>query len=131
MLHAFSTIYSIAGEPPPTVNFEGIWVNELGSTMRLTVSADGHVRGIYKTAVGSPTATEEFELVGFASGDLISFTVDFGRYGSLTSWVGQHTDQGQGAVIKTIWLLAQNVPDPEEPAKLWGSVLTGYNNFTR
>ena len=75
--------------------------------------------------------TEEFDLVGFASGDLISFTVDFGKYGSLTSWCGQHTDSGTGAIIKTMWLLAKNVPDELEPANLWGAVLTGSDNFTR
>lgn len=131
MLHSFSRIPKKADAPPPNVNFNGRWVNELGSSMRLTVTATGEVTGIYKTAVGSPTQDEEFRLVGFASDDLISFTVDFGNYGSLTGWVGQHTDDGQGAIIKTMWLLAENVPDPEEAAKLWGSVLTGYNNFTR
>jgi hypothetical protein len=133
MLHAFSSILSIAGEPRPTenLNFDGTWVNELGSTMRLSVSEDGKIRDEYRTAVGSPTAGEVFELVGFATGDLISFTVNFGKYGTLTSWVGQHTNEGEGAIIKTMWLLAQNVPDLQEPSKLWGSVLTGYNNFTR
>lgn len=113
-------------------NFNGRWTNELGSTMQLTVLNVGSVTGKYKTAVGSPTANEEFELVGFASGDLLTFTVNFGRYGSLTSWAGQLTEDANGsAIIKTMWLLTENVPDAQEPTKMWGSILAGANNFTR
>lgn len=131
MLHAFSSITTPAGVASPTVNFNGSWVNELGSKMKLSVAADGKVTGKYKTAVGSPTEKEEFDLVGFATGDLISFTVDFGKYGSLTGWVGQHTENANGAVIKTMWLLARNVKDNDEKDDLWGAVLTGSNDFTR
>ncbi|MBA2749351.1 MAG: hypothetical protein H0U45_11580 [Tatlockia sp.] len=100
--------------------------------MDLLVARDGKITGIYKTAVGSPGNLEGFDLLGFASGDLISFTVNFGKYGSLTSWCGQHTEDVAGsAIIKTMWILAQNVPDPQEPNNLWGAVLTGSNNFTR
>jgi hypothetical protein len=132
MIHTLSTIATPIDTPKPAVNFNGVWVNELGSKMDLSVAAEGKVTGIYQTAVGAPGKWEEFELVGFASGDLISFTVNFGKYGSLTSWCGQHTGDPQGgALIKTMWILAENVPDPQEPKNLWGAVLTGSNNFTR
>ena len=115
-----------------SANFNGRWINDLGSTMVLSVSNTGTVTGKYKTAVGSPTANEEFDVVGFASGDLITFSANFGRYGSLTSWAGQLTEDANGsAVLRTLWLLTENVPDAEEPAKLWGSILAGANNFTR
>jgi len=132
MIHTLSTISSPVGAPLPNVNFNGVWINQLNSKMTLNVTASGNVTGKYSTAVGAPGTAEEFDLVGFASGDLISFAVDFGKYGSLTSWCGQHTDlPGGGAVIKTMWLLAKNVPDPQEPTHLWGAVLTGSDNFTR
>ncbi len=131
MIHTLSTIATPVDAPTPSVNFNGTWINELGSKMTLAVAAGGEITGIYKTAVGSPGSLEKFDLVGFASGDLISFTVNFGKYGSLTSWCGQHTDDAAGAIIKTMWILAQNVPDPQEPKNLWGAVLTGSNNFTR
>lgn len=132
MIHTLSTIATPVNSPQPNVNFNGTWVNELGSRMNLSVAAGGKITGTYKTAVGSPGSLEEFDLVGFAFGDLISFTVNFGKYGSLTSWCGQHTeDANGGAIIKTMWILAENVPDPQEPKKLWGAVLTGSNNFTR
>jgi hypothetical protein len=132
MIHTLSAIATPVDAPKPDVNFNGAWVNELGSKMNLSVTEDGKVYGIYQTAVGAPGNWEEFDLVGFASGDLISFTVNFGKYGSLTSWCGQHTDDPHGgAMIKTMWILAENVPDPQEPKNLWGAVLTGSNTFTR
>jgi hypothetical protein len=57
--------------------------------------------------------------------------VNFGEYGSLTSWAGQHTEEDEGAVIKCMWILAKNIEDQNEPGQLWGAVLTGYNDFTR
>src|SRR3954462_13766833 len=131
MLRAFSKIQTAVGQLAPTVNFNGTWVNELGSKMELKVSQTGEVIGTYATAVGTPPKNERFDLRGFASGDLLAFTVNFGKYGSLTSWAGQHTEEDQGAVIKTMWILARNIEDQNEPGQLWGAVLTGYNNFTR
>jgi hypothetical protein len=63
----------------PAVDLSGIWVNELGSEMELTVQ-DGRVRGKYRTAVGKASPTERFDLSGFASGDRIVFCVNFGAY---------------------------------------------------
>lgn len=131
MIKYFSHIKSSTEAPVPNVNFNGKWRNDLKSDMDLKVDASGSVRGIYRTGVGDPGPAEEFDLVGFASGDLLSFTVNFGKYGSLTSWVGQHTTEGGGERIKTLWLLARNVSDTEEPTKLWGAVMTGADTFRR
>ncbi len=131
MLKHFSTIKSIAGAPAPSIDFNGKWRNELHSEMNLKVDAKGNVSGKFKTGVGSPSPTEEFDLVGFASGDLLSFTVNFGKYGSLTSWAGQHTTEDGIDVIKTLWLLARNVKDQDESTELWGAILAGYDNFQR
>ena len=131
MIRHFSSIKSVGGAPAPAINFNGTWRNELHSEMNLQVDARGTVTGTYKTGVGTPTPSEEFDLVGFASGDLVSFTVNFGAYASLTSWSGQHTKENGTDVIKTMWLLARNVNDPDEPKNLWGAVLTGYDIFQR
>jgi hypothetical protein len=131
MLESFSMISSGVDVPPPAVDFNGKWRNELNSEMNLTVDADGSVTGNYRTGVGTPSPSEEFDLVGFAAGDLLSFSVNFGKYASLTSWSGQLTVVADDEVIKTLWLLARNVEDPAEPDKLWGAVLTGADNFRR
>jgi hypothetical protein len=111
-------------------DFAGVWRNELNSEMELTVAGTS-VTGKYRTGVGLPTPAEEFDLVGFISDDQISFTVNFGRYGSLTSWVGQQTRESGTGIIKTLWLLSRNVADDDEPTKLWGSVLAGADDFRR
>lgn len=131
MLKHLSTIHTPAGNLPPVVNFNGNWRNELKSDMELTVDNAGAVTGTYRTGVGVPGATEEFDLVGFASGDLLSFTANFGQYGSLTSWVGQHTMAGGAERIRSLWLLARNVADADEDKQLWGAVLTGADTFRR
>ncbi len=117
--------------PPPSVDFEGNWENGLGSQMELSVNGNA-VSGVYRTNVGAPTPTEEFDLVGLVTGDLITFTVNFGKYGSLTAWAGQHTEKGVGEFeIKTLWHLAKNIPDAEEPSDLWSGILAGANSFSR
>ena len=132
MLKHFSTKKTPVDAAVAPVNFSGKWKNNLKSDMDIAVDASGKVTGKYRTGVGNPTPAEEFDLVGFATGDLLSFTVNFGQYGSLTSWVGQHTKDAQGAEqIKTMWLLSKNITDPDEDAGLWGSVLTGADLFFR
>lgn len=131
MLKHFSSIQVAKDAPVPSVDFSGKWRNDLRSEMDLKVDPAGSVTGKYRTGVGNPTPSEEFDLVGFASGDLLTFTVNFGEYGSLTSWAGQHTVVSGAEQVKTMWILARNVEDAEEPAKLWGAVLTGSDTFRR
>ncbi|MEO8362342.1 MAG: avidin/streptavidin family protein [Vicinamibacteria bacterium] len=132
MLKHFVAATRATGAPAPVVDFNGLWKNQLSSEMDLAVDARGNVTGVYRTGVGAPAPAEEFDLVGFATGDLLSFTVNFGKYGTLTSWCGQHTlDTGGTPRIKTMWLLARNVEDADEPTNLWGAVLTGADTFSR
>jgi len=118
--------------PKPTIAFQGTWKNELGSKMELKVS-NGAVTGLYHTAVGAPGNTESFLLVGRVNGDLISFLVDWGKYGSITAWVGQHTADAGGTNerIQTLWQLVKNVAEGSEENSLWGAFLTGSDTFTR
>lgn len=132
MLKYFSATSTKTDSVARQVDFNGLWRNELNSEMELVVNAkSGSVTGVYRTGVGTPKPTEDFSLVGFASGDLLSFTVNFGKYGSLTSWSGQSALVAGKDVIKTMWLMAENVPDSDEPDKLWGAMLTGADNFRR
>lgn len=131
MLHAFSSDRKPAPTSPPSFEFNGEWSSDLGSTIKLMISADGSVNGKYKAAAGFPYVDKDFPLVGFANGDLLSFTVSFGKHGLVTSWAGQLTREFNRAVIKTMWLLAKIVPNPDDSTNLWGAVLTGYNNSMR
>lgn len=114
------------------VNFDGTWKNRLDSEMELSSDKSGKIIGKYRTGVGKPTSTEEFDLNGFISGDLIVFCVNFGKYGSLTSWAGQHTvDEADNEKIYTLWHLVRNVKDEDEDEKLWASILAGSNEYAR
>ena len=114
-----------------STDFEGTWYNQHGSEMILKVK-DGAIAGTYATKVGTPGDEEQFALCGFVSGDLLSFTVNFGKYGSLTSWVGQLAGEDTNSRrIDTMWHLTQNIKDPDEPEQLWASVLSGCDVFTR
>jgi hypothetical protein len=95
------------------VNFSGKWHNQHCSEMELTIGPNGSLTGIYSTGVGAPTPAEHFPLVGFVADDQISFTVNFGSYGSLTAWVGQLTADAAGnEFLETFWHLTENVADP-------------------
>ncbi|MGF1884734.1 avidin/streptavidin family protein [Photobacterium profundum] len=114
------------------VSFEGVWRNRLDSEMELFLDTSGNLQGVYRTGVGSPSPKEEFDLKGYVSGDLIVFCVDFGKYGSLTSWAGQHTRDNNGnEVIYTLWHLAQNISDDKEPDELWAGIIAGANEYRR
>jgi hypothetical protein len=115
--------------PIPSVDFNGTWKNQLGSEMKIEVLPTGQINGKYKTAVGDPSNLEEFDLTGTVTGDLISFIVNFGKYGSLTAWTGQHTIDNSKEKIVTLWHLAKNFQDSEEPQKLWSGLWTGADNF--
>ena len=124
----------IGSSPSSTTdpNFNGKWGNRLDSEMEISVDTNGDLIGKYRTGVGSPQPTEEFDLKGFVSGDLIVFCVNFGAHASLTSWAGQHTrDENGNEVIYTLWNLAQNIPDPDEPDQLWAGILSGANEYRR
>ena len=113
------------------VDFSGRWKNQHGSEMELRMGPGDRLTGSYHTAVGAPSPSQEFELAGFACGDLVAFTVDFGRFGSLTAWAGQHTRADGVERIHTLWHLAKNVLEGEESGGPWTGVLAGADVFER
>ena len=109
----------------------GRWRSRLGSTMELTVDDAHQIHGTFHTAVGSLDPTRPFPLVGFAEGDAISFSVDFGRHGSVAAWAGFHVADGDGERLITHWHLTQPVRHPHSEADVWGALLAGSDEFTR
>lgn len=105
------------------VDFTGTWTNERGSVMVLDHHGNQLV-GTYRTGVGDPDKAEAFVLTGFAFGAQATFSVDFSRYGSMTSWVGFV----EGGALKTLWQLVR-VPDTADEA--WSSIRAGASTFTR
>ncbi len=111
-------------------DLSGRWRSQCGSEMVLHVSEDGHVKGSYRSAVGSVDPLSEFPLVGWASGDLLSFTVSFGGRG-IAAWVGQHAGATAEGHITALWHLAEDIPEDLEPGWLWYGVKTGADTFSR
>ena len=114
-----------------TVNFAGLWKNDLESMMTLAV--DGQkVSGRYASPVSTGGPPVEGDIVGYVDGDLISFVVNWDGPASLTAWTGQLlNDDTDHPSIKTLWHLVMNVADDHEDNGLWKSTFTGADVFTR
>ncbi|MCA9800373.1 MAG: hypothetical protein KC777_00220 [Cyanobacteria bacterium HKST-UBA02] len=127
-----STAKSVATKKTrESVNFLGLWRNQHGSEVYLAAVENGLLTGTFKTGVGAHDPDEEFALTGFISDDLISFSVNFGKYGCLTSWSGQHTGGLDGPRIETMWHLARAIPEKLEARHLWAGFWTGADTFKR
>jgi hypothetical protein len=90
------------------------------------------VTGTYKTKVGSPDDKDLFELSGFATGDLIAFTVNFGKFDTLTSWSGQYAkEENEPEMIHTCFVAAIDIGERQESDEIWGGVKVGSDFFRR
>ena len=69
-------------------------------------------------------------LVGWADGQVVSFSVNWPQP-SITAWVGHLVTEDGNDAIETLWNLATTLPNPDDPAELWDSVLTGADRFVR
>jgi hypothetical protein len=134
---AIASSAGAASDPDP--KFTGKWHNSLCSEMEIA-SVDlkaGTIAGTYRTGVGKPGPADVFPLAGFVNGDLIAFTVNWGKpisgqaVESLTSWAGQHTSAGSEEYIKTFWNLAVNAEDASEADSLWRANWSGSDHFER
>lgn len=126
---------SANAESPTCENPVGVWHNQLKSTLTIT-SMDkktGQIAGTYVSPSG--TAGEKHALVGWvnsakpqAKGDnvhVIAFSVQWGTYGTVTSWSGYCSTKNGAPTITTIWHLVQ--PNSEFA---WGHILTESDTFT-
>ncbi len=98
----------------------GTWVNELGSTMQLTLAPGGSLTGTYQSAVGD---TAPYPLRGTATATALVFTVSFTATGSIAAWAG-HYDEAAGS-IEVLWHLVTQ-PDP---GGLWSATIAGFDSF--
>jgi len=113
-----------------TIDFSGTWTNQVGSTAVLAMAGQ-RLTGRYRSPVSGGGGSIDGDITGWAEGDLISFIVNWDTSASLTAWSGQLVAEGGRDVIKTLWLLVQNVPDTNEPTGLWQSTLAGADEFWR
>jgi hypothetical protein len=108
------------------VDFAGRWVNELGSEVVVSQTAD-HLSGTYESAVSTGGTKTTGDLTGFVDGDLISFTVHWRDYQAITTWVGQLVPSTPSDTIKTMWQMVKQVDAGEE----WSAINAGSDIFIR
>jgi len=113
----------------PSGKFDGVWRNELNSTMTLTITGS-KVEGTYESPVSSTGDPARGDLTGFAHGDHISFIVNWST-GSLTAWVGQLVTENGTAMIQTLWQMIKAPGEGEDSATAWQSILSGADQFRR
>lgn len=115
---------------PATFDFNGHWKNELNSYMDLTVDKDNNVTGTYVSAVtGAGGPSPETPLSGTITGDLISFTVNWGE--AITSWVGHGVFENAQPRIVTLWYMVMAVSDETNPQQQWKTTMAGADEFAR
>jgi len=115
------------------MDISGIWYNELGSMMELSVSGN-MIKGKYQTKVGS--APGIYPLTGYLNapnpdGIAVGWTVlwnnQLGNKQSLTSWAGQYQLVSGVEEIYTFWLLVRELAHAED----WSATNIGQDTFTR
>ncbi|OGB23826.1 MAG: hypothetical protein A3I66_20750 [Burkholderiales bacterium RIFCSPLOWO2_02_FULL_57_36] len=109
----------------------GRWTNQIGSTMDLEINGSD-VSGLYTSSTSGIGHGGEIkgQLKGYVADDLISFTVLWPG-GSITAWTGQLVGDDVAPTIKTLWHLVTDIPDADEPTRLWTSTLAGADDFKR
>lgn len=112
------------------VDFSGLWQDENGSFMDLSVQGD-KLKGTYRAIFKKNGHYEDFPLVGFRHGALITFAVSFGRHNSLSSFTGQHHTEHGVETIETVWMLTEKKTRAKGDGSPVGEVLTGSTEFRR
>lgn len=106
-------------------NFSGHWVNELHSSMDLTISG-ASVSGKYTSAVSGEGGPVCGDIIGYVASDVIAFSVLWpGPVPSITSWVGQLVMKNGEDVLDTLRHLVVSVPDAEDPNSIWTTIHAG------
>jgi hypothetical protein len=124
-------------DPAVIAKLTGTWTNQMEST--LTISnidpASGQITGNYVSSTGaSPTA---FPLLGWVNTSapntnhvdhavVVSFSVRWGTFGSVTAWNGTYTTHDKQPEIVGQWLLSRPNTD-----FAWDHVLVGQDQFHR
>lgn len=119
---------------PSCEKLKGKWENELGSTLKIKkVDSDGKLSGTYTSPSG--TSGNAVPMIGWANltpsattGDnvkVVSFSVNWGSYGSVTSWSGACSIKSGTPTISTIWNLVRSNSSYE-----WDHIITNTDTFT-
>lgn len=139
VLFASSATADVDGRVTQTQNsatsLQGIWYNQLGSTLTINAVQQGELTGIYETAVStSGCAKGAFPLVGRTNtngyrqsvGFVVSWTNAQSNCNSVTAWSGQLQNVNGEAQLVTTWLLTVGT----DPTNNWQSTYVNKDTFT-
>jgi hypothetical protein len=113
----------------------GKWTNQLGSTLNIAAldPKTGQITGTYMSPSG--TTGNEYPIVGWANYSqpsqkkdnvvVVSFSVRWGEYGSVTTWNGYLKEVNGVLTITAQWLLVRSNSD-----FAWDHILTNQDVFT-
>jgi hypothetical protein len=116
------------------MRLDGMWYNELGSTMTIQI-AGNQITGTYQTAVGDAagqyTLAGSFDMnpspSGPSAGWVVTWANQSGNSNSVTTWCGQLQDINGSEVLTAMWLLTgETAPNSD-----WQSTIIGKDVFTR
>lgn len=108
--------------------FAGAWHNQHKSEMVLMISEHGELSGSFKVSEKSKIAS--YPLVGFVSGDMITFCVNFAPHAAVTSWVGhiKFDPSSKESALETLWHMAVFAGNESD---MWKSTFSGFDLFQR
>jgi hypothetical protein len=113
--------------------FAGIWHNQHNSEMDLMVAPNGHISGSFRVKESPEADSKAYPLIGFVSGDVLAFCVNFAPGSAVTSWIGHiklDTSDKEGTALETLWHMAVHIgnrPDKD----LCKSIFSGADMFHR
>jgi hypothetical protein len=110
-------------------DISGTWHNEHGSEITLEALPDGLLAGRFVTAIGFGK-NESFPVTGFIAMNMVVFSASFGKYGSLTSWVGHIVADGEPR-LETLWQMTVEIPRSKRADNMWKGIWSGSNEFRR
>ena len=112
-------------------DISGHWYNQHGSVLTLRAS-EGSLSGTFASSVGlTKSGAREAAVVGFSSGNLVSFLAAFPEQGSLTAWVGHALGAGEESTLELQWQMTVALPGKEDRDQLWRGIWTGFDVFRR
>lgn len=130
---SFFSVQANASQPTCN-NMIGAWVNDQGSTLTIKSidPSTSMIKGTYKSPSG--TTGQAFNLTGWVNHskpvkkannfNTIAFSVQWGKYGSITSWTGYCLNKKNTPTIKTIWNLVRSNSQFD-----WDHILTNSDTF--
>ena len=134
LIMALITASGYAQTDPTCQNMVGSWDNQLGSTLEITQidNTSGRIVGTYRSPSG--TSGQTFDLIGWVNSQppsgghnvpVISFSVQWGQYGSITAWTGYCEILNDVPTITTLWHLVRSNSDFS-----WDHIITNSDTFT-